>query len=169
MFDDWDLFKGSPEKYDFKLIGKREMYIPYNNNKINSPSIDREAVFAPGYIDPDLLRYELHRVWVVEANVKEGVRHLYAKRRFYVDEDNWTIMAADKYDGAENLWRGAFYYPVVASEIPVSTYGVSAHIDLKTNGYYVANHSAETKGWVYNLKPRPVSYYTASALRRRGR
>ncbi|MES9828381.1 MAG: DUF1329 domain-containing protein [Candidatus Thiodiazotropha sp.] len=169
VFDDWDLFNGSPEKYDFKLIGKREMYIPYNNNKINSPVIDREAAFAPGYIDPDLLRYELHRVWVVEANVKQGVRHLYAKRRFYVDEDNWTIMAADKYDGAGNLWRGAFYYPVVASEIPVSTYGVSAHIDLKTNGYYVVNHSAGTKGWVFNVEPRPVSYFTASALRRRGR
>ena len=168
--DDWDLYNGSPEKYDWKLIGKQEMYIPYNNNKVNSPTVNRESDFPnKGFINPDVLRYELHRVWIVEADVRKGARHVYAKRRFYIDEDTWTIVATEKYDGAGNLWRGSFQYPVVAPEIPVATAGAIVHIDLKTAAYYVSMHSAGKKGWEFNGKKYPANYFTSAAMRRRGR
>ncbi len=35
--DSTDMYNGSPERYEWKLIGKKEIYIPYNNYKITSP------------------------------------------------------------------------------------------------------------------------------------
>lgn len=171
VIDDYELFSGSPERYDFKLIGKQEMYIPYNNNEVNSPRQELEALNQPGYMRSDAIRYELHRVWVVEATLKDGQRHIYAKRRFYVDEDTWTIMASDKYDGNGNLWRVGFFYPVVAAEVPLTGGGAWVNIDLKKNGYYYSFGSIGkgSKGWAFNGEPRPASYYTPAALRRRGR
>ena len=171
VFDDYELYSGSPERYDFKLIGKKEMYIPYNNNEINSPRHDVNTALTPGFINADLLRYELHRVWVVEATVKDGHRHVYAKRRFYVDEDTWNIMVTDKYDGNGNLWRVGFSYPVVASEMPLTGGGSYVHVDLKKNGYYLAFTSLGKgrKGTDFSQTPPKASYYTAGALRRRGR
>lgn len=171
VFDDYELFSGSPERYDFKLIGKQEMYIPYNNNEVNSPRHDLKSALTPGFINADLLRYELHRVWVVEATVKQGQRHIYAKRRFYIDEDTWNVMVTDKYDGNGNLWRVGFGYPVVASEMPLTGGGSYVHVDLKKNGYYLAFTSLGKgrKGTDFSGQPPKSSYYTASALRRRGR
>ncbi|MEH6579939.1 MAG: DUF1329 domain-containing protein [Amphritea sp.] len=170
VIDDYELFSGSPERYDFKLLGKKEMYIPYNNNELNSPVADYKQVAMPGFYDPEQIRYELHRVWVVEATVKEGQRHVYSKRRFYVDEDTWNIMVTDKYDGKGNLWRAGFYYPVVASEVPLTGAGAFVHIDLKKKGYY---HFPLTlgagKGWDFVSVPPKPSYYTPAAMRRRGR
>ncbi len=171
VIDDYELFSGSPERYDFKLLGKQEMYVPYNNNEVNSPRRDLRDLNQPGYIRADVLRYELHRVWVVEATLKDGQRHIYAKRRFYVDEDTWNILATDKYDGNGNLWRVGFFYPVVAPEVPLTGAGAWVHVDLKNNGYYYSFGSIGkgSKGWAFNGKPRPASYYTPAALRRRGR
>ncbi|MEH6471296.1 MAG: DUF1329 domain-containing protein [Halopseudomonas sp.] len=171
VIDDYELFSGSPERYDFNLVGKQEMYIPYNNNEVNSPRQELEALNQTGYMRADAIRYELHRVWVVEATLKDGQRHIYAKRRFYVDEDSWTIMASDKYDGNGNLWRVGFFYPVVAPEVPLTGAGAWVNVDLKKNGYYYSFGSIGkgSKGWAFNGKPRPASYYTPAALRRRGR
>jgi len=170
VFDDYEMFSGSPERYDFKLIGKQEMYIPYNNNEVNSPRTSKAAL-TPGFINSDVLRYELHRVWVVEANLKEGQRHIYAKRRFYIDEDTWNVMVTDKYDGNGNLWRVGFSFPVVASEMPLTGGGSYVHVDLKKNGYYLAFTSLGKgrKGTDFSQAPPKSSYYTSSALRRRGR
>ncbi|MEH6577660.1 MAG: DUF1329 domain-containing protein [Amphritea sp.] len=171
VVDDYELFSGSPERYDFNLLGKKEMYIPYNNNEVNSPRQDLKASTPPGYIKPDLIRYELHRVWVVEATLKEGQRHIYAKRTFYIDEDTWMIMATDKYDGNGGLWRIGFYYPHVAPEVPVTGGGSYVHIDLKKDAYYIAFGSLGkgNKAWTFNGKAPKSSYYTAAAMRRRGR
>ncbi|MEH6577656.1 MAG: DUF1329 domain-containing protein [Amphritea sp.] len=170
VIDDYELFSGSPERYDFKLRGKKEMYIPYNNNELNSPVADYKLITAPGFYKPEQIRYELHRVWVVEATVKAGQRHVYSKRRFYVDEDTWIIMVTDKYDGKGNLWRAGFYYPVVASEVPLTGAGTYVHIDLKKNGYYYFPMKLGAgKGWNFEAEPPKSSYYTPAALRRRGR
>ena len=169
VIDDFEMFSGSPERYDWKLVGKKEMYIPYNNNEANSPRRELDAAVAAGFLDAEMLRYELHRVWIVEATLKEGKRHLYAKRVFYIDEDTWNIMASDKYDGSGNLWRVAFAFPLVAGEIPLTGSGSYAHVDLKKNGYYYAVHTIGTKGYNFEQEPPKANFYTPSALRRRGR
>src|SRR3546814_2819279 len=95
------MFNGALDRYNWKLLGKREMYIPYNSTRIVSPDATYDKVIRRGHINPEYARYELHRVWVVEATLKAGLRHAFSKRVFYVDEDSWSIAAVDCYDRSE--------------------------------------------------------------------
>ncbi|GGO85303.1 hypothetical protein GCM10011348_33510 [Marinobacterium nitratireducens] len=170
VIDDYDMFSGSPERYDWTLVGKREMYVPYNNNGLNSIAHSIEDVYTPGAVNSDLTRYELHRVWVVEAKLKPEARHLYAKRVFFIDEDSWTILATDKYDGNGNLWRVGFNYPVTAPEVPVTAGGFDVSYDLKVGGYYaITGVTGQDRAQTFDETPPEASYYSAAAMRRRGR
>ncbi|MDC0662693.1 DUF1329 domain-containing protein [Marinobacter sp. SS21] len=170
VIDDFDMFSGSPERYDWTLVGKREMYVPYNNNRLNSINHSIADVYEAPVINPELTRYELHRVWVVEATVKPDARHIYAKRVFYIDEDTWTILATDKYDGNDNLWRVGFNFPVTAPEVPVTAGGFNVHYDLKVGGYYAVNGvTGQDRAQTFDEAPPQSTYYSAAALRRRGR
>jgi hypothetical protein len=145
------------------------MYVPYNNNEASSPRRDLAETTPAGFIAPEVLRYELHRVWVVEATLKEGKRHLYARRVFYIDEDTWNILVTDKYDNSGQLWRVAFAYPLVAAEIPLTGGGSYIHVDLKKDGYYWALSTIGIKGWDLEVSPPPAKFFTPAQLRSRGR
>ncbi|MBE8591945.1 DUF1329 domain-containing protein [Pseudomonas sp. MAFF 301449] len=106
-YDDAFLFNGAMDRYDFKLTGKKEMLVPYNTYKLNY-HLAATDVTTPNFINPDLMRWELHRVWVVEATLKPGKRHIYSKRTFYLDEDSWAALASDEYDARGQLFRGGF-------------------------------------------------------------
>jgi len=108
-YDDAFLFNGAMDRFDFRLVGKREMYIPYNTYRMAYHSKQAE-LFTPKHLNPDLVRWELHRVWVVEATLREGKRHLYSRRTFYLDEDSWVAVASDKYDARGELYRAGFAY-----------------------------------------------------------
>ena len=169
-FDDYDLFNGSPERYDFKLVGKKEMYVPYNNDRLNQQTNSPEEVFTAPVANPDMMRYELHRVWVVEATVKEGQRHIYAKRTLYIDEDTWGIVATAKYDNSGSLWRVGYNLPVVAGDVPITAGGAQLNYDLKTGVQYVLNSVVgQSTGIVFDADPKPASFFSVGALRRRGK
>ena len=85
------------DRFDWKLVGKKEMYVPYNGYKLMYAK-DIKPALTPNHVNPDFMRWELHRVWVVEATLKPGQRDLYSKRVFYLDEDSWVALAADQYD-----------------------------------------------------------------------
>ncbi|MCF5632885.1 DUF1329 domain-containing protein, partial [Pseudomonas syringae] len=104
--DDTDMFNGSPDRYDWKLLGKREVYIPYNNYRISSPDISYRQLLQAGHLNPVYTRHELHRVWVVEGTLKLSSRHVYSRRTLYLDEDSWQAAIVDQYDGRGQLWRG---------------------------------------------------------------
>lgn len=106
-YDDTNLYLSKMDRFDFKLIGKREMVIPYSiyDMSFNVPS---DKLLTPKYVNPDFMRWELHRVWVVEATLKPGFRHLYSKRVFYIDEDWSGAGMSDQYDGAGKLYKGLF-------------------------------------------------------------
>lgn len=89
--DNLDMFNGAPDRYDWKLIGKKEMYIPYNSYRLESSALKYDDIVKAGHLNPDHTRYELHRVWEVEATLKPGQRHVYAKRHMYLDEDTWQL------------------------------------------------------------------------------
>lgn len=99
------MFNGRLDRYDWKLVGKKELYIPYNNFEFANSKHKVSELTKPNFPDPDVGRYELHRVWVMEANLKPGLRHLLPKRVFYVDEDSWRVVATDIYDAQGKLWR----------------------------------------------------------------
>jgi hypothetical protein len=108
-YDDSFIYNGSPERYNWKLVGKKEMIVPYSNYDFNF-KYDTADVLGEKFIKPDLVRWEKHRVWIVEGELKEGVRHLYKKRRYYIDEDTWMAVASEVYDARDNLWRVGFAY-----------------------------------------------------------
>lgn len=102
--DMFDLFSGALDRFDWTLVGRRTVLVPYNNWALQA-AIDDPTLVRPGHLDPARMRYELHRVWVVEAQVKQGLRHQMPRRSYYLDEDSWQIVLADHYDAAGKLWR----------------------------------------------------------------
>jgi hypothetical protein len=115
-FDEVQGFIGSPDRYQWKLIGKKELYIPYNDNGFVTAKVD--DAFVQHHLNPDKLRWELHRVWVVEATVASGKRHAVPKRRYYFDEDSWIPVLVDGYDAQDKLWRTSQVTPFVVPAIP---------------------------------------------------
>ncbi|NMZ57259.1 DUF1329 domain-containing protein [Pseudomonas nitroreducens] len=103
--DQINMFTGALDRYDFKLVGKKEMVVPYNSFKLVDKSNKYEDLIGKDYLNRDVQRYEKHRVWVVEATVKADKRHSFAKRTFYFDEDSWNLLHVDMYDAKGNLWR----------------------------------------------------------------
>ncbi|HJW04755.1 MAG TPA: DUF1329 domain-containing protein [Azospira sp.] len=115
-FDEVMGIMGHPDRYQWKLVGKKEMYIPYNANALVTAK-EQEA-FAQHHMNPDKLRWELHRVWEVEATVASGKRHAVPKRRYYLDEDTWLLALMDGYDTEGKLWRTSQLFPYVVPSIP---------------------------------------------------
>lgn len=103
--DQFDGYNGATDRYTWKLVGKKEVYVPYNDYRLASGKVAYSDILQPLHINQDLARYELHRVWIVESTLKPGTSHIYARRTFYIDEDSWTIMAVDCYDKRGQLWR----------------------------------------------------------------
>jgi len=130
-------FVGAADRYNWKLIGKREIYIPYNVHKFFDRDLKYEDLLEARYPRRDLLRYELHRVWVVEATVRPDKRHTIAKRVFYLDEDAWLIVVVDGYDTRGNLWRVSEHTPQVLYEIPSCVATSSIYYDLVAGRYLI--------------------------------
>ena len=163
-YDDAGIWNGSPERFDWKLLGKKEMLIPYSNYTFlfEKPV---EDLLGEKFLSPEFTRWEKHRVWVVEGTLKEGMRHLYGKRRFYFDEDSWVATAGDTYDGKGNLWRVQYNYSARLYDRKTGA-GATGSYDLLQN--------------VYNLNGKPIpgkfrngvtqgdNYFSAKGLARGG-
>jgi hypothetical protein len=167
--DDLDLYNGAPDRYDWKLLGKKELYIPYNSFRVSSKDLKYKDIVLAGHLNPDYLRYELHRVWVVEATLKEGARHIYAKRTFYIDEDTWQISVADLYDGRGELWRVKESHNNIHYQVRVPWYALETSHDLISGRHLPIGLGNELSGyqyhWDYKVQERD---YTPAALRRSG-
>ena len=160
-------FNGSPERYTWKLIGKKEVYVPYHNFKINDPAIKYSDLIKPETINPEYVRYELHRVWVLEGNLKKGVRHIYSRRTLYLDEDSWATVWSDAYDGRGQLWRANFINYFYSQESSAFHRGVSVYHDL-TSGAYEAGYLVNERGkdwWRINLPMKPSQFSPEAAAR----
>jgi hypothetical protein len=135
--DQFDAFNGAPDRYDWKLVGKKEIYIPYNSYKLSDKKLKyKEDMIRKGTPNADLIRYELHRVWEVEANLKAGSKHVYGKRVFYLNEDTWTVVYEDAYDTRKQLWRVAIHPMIQFYDAKVPWYRSNIWHDL-TNGSYL--------------------------------
>ncbi|CUS48910.1 MAG: protein of unknown function DUF1329 [Idiomarinaceae bacterium HL-53] len=166
--DGLDMFNGAPDKYNWRLVGKKEMYIPYNNFGLMDTSLSYDDILNEGHLNQDHVRYELHRVWEVEATLKEGERHIYAKRHFFIDEDTWTASVIDHYDSRGELWRVGEAYAAQFYGVNVPWMAAEALYDLN-NGRYVALGLANEEDTYMNfeLEARRTDY-TTQALRRLG-
>ncbi|WPC05994.1 DUF1329 domain-containing protein [Pseudomonas benzenivorans] len=166
--DNFDLFSGAPDRYDWKLIGKKEMYIPYNSYRLDSPALSYDEVIKAGHINQDLTRYELHRVWEVEATLKSGERHIYAKRHLYFDEDSWQLALVDHYDGRGQLWRVAEGHAQQYFNHKVPSYTLEALYDLIAGRYLALGMKNEEKSAYDFGFDASAADYTPAALRTSG-
>jgi hypothetical protein len=163
-YDDAFIFNGALDRYDWKLVGKKEMYIPYNSYKLDDPKYKYSDLLKAGHLNQDLARYELHRVWVVDATLKPGVSHIYSRRTFYIDEDSWAVVAIDKYDGRGDLWRYAELHNENWYNVPMWFGGVEVHNDLQS-GRYIAMSLRNEEKRIYEPLKRSAGDYTPSNLR----
>lgn len=161
-FDDVFLFLGSMDRFDFKLVGKKEMFVPYNTYRM-AYSSTKDELLKPKFLNPDVVRWEQHRVWVVEATLREGKRHVYSKRTFYIDEDSWTIVASDQYDARGQLFRAGFAYVTPSYEAPAPWSDMHGLYDLIAGSYSLSGYTAETGGMRHG-KPAAERDWSPDAL-----
>lgn len=163
--DDRMGFTGAPDRYEWKLVGKKEMFISYNNFALSNKAVKYKDVIQPNHMNPDLIRYEAHRVWVVEGTLKSGVRHIYAKRVLFVDEDSWSIAHADQYDGRGELWRIKDVHLMPFYDQPMTWGAAEVLYDLQARRYLVSDLTNEERPMKFGEKMNLNAFATESLRR----
>jgi hypothetical protein len=168
FYDEQYGFNGDPDRFDWTLVGKKEIYVPYNSYAQSYAPIEKIAA-GKGFINPDFNRYELHRVWVVDSKLKPGKRHAYSRRTFYIDEDSWAIVASDSYDGGGKLYRAGFI-PLYVMWDKQSFYEIMNFYDLSKSGYLMGPTQSRAEDYLRLSDDITVSTgtFTADSLAGRG-
>lgn len=166
--DQLDIFNGSPERYNWNLVGRKEILVPYNSYKLHSNQLKYNDVLKPLHINQDHARYELHRVWVVDATLKEGTRHVYKRRTFYIDEDSWQAMVVDCYDNRDQIWRVQEAHSISYYDVPSFWTTLELTMDLQSGRYLgIGLNNEERMTYDFSVKYSPADFSPAT-LRRAG-
>lgn len=162
-----DSYNGAPDRYEWQLLGKQEMLVPYNSYAVHQKGIPYQQILKTSYVNPELLRYEQHRVWVVEATLRKGFSHPYAKRRFYLDEDSWQVLAVDLYDKDGGLIGMQESHPISYYDVPMFGSTLETIYDFVGDRYFVDGLDNNEPMYDFKavLSPRD---FTPQALRREG-
>ena len=164
--DEINLFNGSIDHYNWRIIAKKELIVPYNNmllsKKLSENNIIDKELITKNHPNPQYLRYEKHRVWVVEGILKAGKNHAYKRRRFYIDEDSWLILVAENYNSKNKLWRVSASYTKQYHNIPAIFTTADVFHDLQDEIYYFQGIEKLTTS--ETLPPK--AKFMPSALRR---
>lgn len=166
FFDQPFVFFGPMDRYDWKIVGKKEMYIPYNNNRLIA-SKDADAI-KPNFVNPELVRWELHRVWEVEGTLRAGQRDVRPRRKLYFDEDTHIAVIGNTWDGQGTLWHTSVGFPFIMYEYPTVEMEVFTTMDFIKGTYTftpVGNHDTQIK---IMDKAWPEGNFTPESLSRRG-
>jgi len=166
--DQLDMFNGALDRYTWQLVGKREMIVPYNSYKLHSDKVKYSDILKPLHINQDLTRYELHRVWVVEAKLKPGTSHIYPRRTFYIDEDSWQALVVDQYDSRGQLWRVSEAHCINYYEVPTFWSTLEVHTDLLAGRYLAFGLTNEGPMYDFSIKRTLADYDNPDNLRREG-
>jgi len=165
--DQLDMYNGAFDKYVWRLVGRKEMFVPYNAYGMLSADVSYDELLKPRHPDQSHARYERHRVWVVEATERGGEEHKFGTRVFYVDEDSWSILMVDNYDDSGRVWRfqeghASQYYDLrLTYTSPVFIY------DLRDGRYLATRLTNEAPPIFYNTgKFEPVDFMPATVRRR---
>jgi len=158
--DEYYIFFGGLDRYDFKLLGKKEMIVPYNNNRFYTRPTDE--ILGRKHANPDDLRYELHRVWVVEGTLRPGIHDVVPRRRLYLDEDTWLAVYSDSWDDSGRLWKFGEATMYLMPEIPAVILGSQFVYDLDLGGYV---YGFAFNGEPYKITPpHPASLFTPQSM-----
>jgi len=164
-YDDAFIYNGSPERYNWTLVGKKEMIIPSSDYDMMFEG-KVEDLLGEKFLNPDNIRWEKHRVWVVDSHLKEGMRHLYSRRTFYIDEDSWTALTGEMYDGRGQLWRIQYAYPAFLYDRKASFGASYGAYDLLQDIYNLSGKPIPGK--YKNGVDKPDKYFTPEGMARGG-
>ncbi len=163
-FDEVDVLSGRTDRFDWKIVGKQELLIPYNSNRLHTPTKDSDVLLA-NHLNPEHVRWELHRVWVIESALKPGQRHQAPKSRYYIDEDTWVAVLGDRWDANGQLWKTVWSHPVVMPDLPATTpqqqWGFN---DLISGAWYASGVVNERSRHYQTVPLKPENFYTGDAL-----
>jgi hypothetical protein len=163
--DQVDMFNGALDRYQWTLLGKKEIYIPYNAYNLHSDQWKYSDIIRPLHINQELTRYELHRVWVIEATKKQDSRHIYARRIFYVDEDSWQIQLVDIYNKHGDLWRVSEGHAINYYEVPSLWTTLEVHYDLLDKSYAVQGLDNENEMYNFDVKLQKADFAPSALIR----
>jgi len=167
LFDEAFMLLGPIDKHDLKLVGKKEIYVPYNNNRAATAKV--AELVTPNTLNPSQVRWELHRVWEVEATLQAGKRHVVPKRKYYIDEDSWQILLVDGWDGKGDLWRISYTLTLTAPDLPALLGNVMwGGYDLQSGAYFLNMASNELPTQYKTVPPIPKSAFSPEALANEG-
>jgi len=166
LVDMIDMYNGPFDRYVWKLIGKRELYLPYNAYRMSSGQYKYQQMLTGRFLNPDVARYELHRVWIIEATERGGKKHIFGKRTFYIDEDSWNATLVENEDHEGNLWRfqEGHVLPDYAHQCTFSTPVIT--YDLKDGRYLAWGLLAEEKPTQYNIPMKDAEFVPDSMKNR---
>lgn len=161
------IFSGAPDRYEWALKGKRRLIVPYNAYKASATTTPRDKLLTPNHPNPDYLRYEEHRVWVLEATMKPDFDMEQVRRIFYVDEDSWIILMSDIYDADGELKRVQHGFIKNYYEAPACVFEFDIIHDI-ASGRYNVDHIKLDHGPA-NLDDAGIDEgdFSPSALRRK--
>ncbi|GGN24506.1 MULTISPECIES: DUF1329 domain-containing protein [Marinomonas] len=165
-FDELSVFSGTTEVFDWKLLGKKEIFIPYNENRFLQYS-DEQAI-SGSHLNPDAVRWELHRVWVVEATLADGKRHQAARSKYYLDEDTWQASLGDRWDSNGQLWKTLWQFNYVMPEFPGTIPQTFGFYNLLSGEAYIANMMNDKSFHNRPVERIPTSTFTGQGLARQG-
>ena len=166
-YDDVSVFNGAIDRYDWKLVGKKEMYVPYSSYRLTYHKTAAD-ITKPNHLNPDFVRWELHRVWVVEATLKPDKRHIYSKRVFYLDEDSWTALASDQYDARGQLYRSSFAFPSYSYDVQAPFGDTFAIYDFSSGVYNITGLFGPYNGSEVHDRVAEGQLLVVRGARRRG-
>lgn len=162
--DQLDSFNGATDRYTWNIVGKREMFLPYNAHGLSSSEIKYSDIAQRNHLNQDLTRYERRRVWVLDSNLKPGTTHQYKRRTYYVDEDTWTVLAVDIYDGRDQLWRVQEYHPIMIPWLKAVGPALATVYDLNANRYLVMEASNEEP--MFEERDWSTDHFTTGSVQR---
>jgi len=164
--DEFDMFNGALDRYDWEILDKKEMLIPYNNETLKTRLSDDYIadVLHPLHINPAFTRYERHRVWRIQATLKKGMHHIYPQRTFYLDEDTWSIIMTDMHDAKDKLTRFSIRYVNVFKQLPGVGVTLDSHYDLENKRYLV--NGVRPGGFYLSQEPLDPALFSPKAMRK---
>jgi len=163
-------FNGSLERFSWELIGRKEVFIPYHNYRLDDPAVRYDTLLTKFHINPDYMRYELHRVYVAEATLREGMRHIYGKRRIYVDEDTGLTAITENYDGRGELWKVVMFNNIYEFGGGCYARRIETYHDLRAGAYIAERLINNSAPYLYDQSDaRGEAYFLPTNIRKLGR
>ena len=160
--DEYYVFFGGPDRYTFRILGKKEMYVPYNNNHLYSRAPNE--LLGTHHANPDSVRYELHRVWLIDGTLAPGRHHVAPHRRLYLDEDTWLALYSDSWDQDGRLWKFAMGTTYLMPDVPALILGDEVVYDLELGGYVLSFAFDDKDGGYKITAPHSASVFTPGWL-----